>query len=142
VLQFTENSRWFLRAALLSFTFGVIQDMMLRDERSALRSTRSDPPRPAAHLAPLHYHATVGLGEVQPLSPVRRLFAIGLIIGGVSIAAYSLGSAAQFVVSGDWQTYLQERRRRMLEQLNDHVIVCGYGRVGKSVVHPLCTEKL
>ncbi len=86
---------------------------------------------------------TVGFGEVQPLSPVGRLFTIGLIIGGVSIAAYALGSAAQFVVSGDWQTYLQERRRRrMLDELNDHVIVCGYGRVGKSVVHQLCTEKL
>ena len=86
---------------------------------------------------------TVGFGEVQPLSPVGRLFTIGLIIGGVSIAAYALGSAAQFVVSGDWQTYLQERRRRrMLEQLNNHIIVCGYGRVGKSVVHQLCAEKL
>jgi voltage-gated potassium channel len=30
----------------------------------------------------------------------------------------------------------------MLEQLKDHVIVCGYGRVGKSVVHQLCAEKL
>ena len=86
---------------------------------------------------------TVGFGEVQPLSPVGRLFTIGLIIGGVSIAAYALGSAAQFVVSGDWQTYLRERRRRhMLEQLNDHIIVCGYGRVGKSVVHQLSAEKL
>src|SRR5512145_1778305 len=86
---------------------------------------------------------TVGFGEVQPLSPIGRLFTIGLIIGGVSIAAYALGSAAQFVVSGDWQTYLQERRRRqMLEQLNSHIIVCGYGRVGKSVVHQLCAEKL
>jgi voltage-gated potassium channel len=86
---------------------------------------------------------TVGFGEVQPLSPLGRLFTIGLIVGGVSIAAYALGSAAQFVVSGDWQTYLQERRRRhMLEQLNDHIIVCGYGRVGKSVVHQLCAEKL
>jgi voltage-gated potassium channel len=86
---------------------------------------------------------TVGFGEVQPLSPVGRLFTIGLIIGGVSIAAYALGSAAQFVVSGDWQIYLQERRRRrMLEHLKDHIIVCGYGRIGKSVVHQLCTEKL
>jgi voltage-gated potassium channel len=74
---------------------------------------------------------------------VGRLFTIGLIIGGVSIAAYALGSAAQFVMSGDWQTYLQERRwRHMLEQLNNHIIVCGYGRVGKSVVHQLCAEKL
>jgi hypothetical protein len=54
------------------------------------------------------------------------VFTIGLIIGGVSIAAYALGSAAQFVVSGDWQIYLQERsRRRLLEQLTDHIIVCG-----------------
>ena len=86
---------------------------------------------------------TVGFGEVVPLSPAGRIFTIGLIIGGVSIAAYALGSAAQFVISGDWQIYLQERRRRrMLEHLSDHVIVCGYGRVGKSVVHQLCAEKL
>jgi voltage-gated potassium channel len=86
---------------------------------------------------------TVGFGEVQPLSPLGRLFTIGLIIAGVSIAAYALGSVAQFVVSGDWQIYLQERRRRnMLEQLKEHIIVCGYGRVGKSVVHQLCAEKL
>jgi voltage-gated potassium channel len=69
---------------------------------------------------------TVGFGEAQPLLPVGRVFTIGLIIGGVSIAAYALGSAAQVVVSGDWQIYLQERRRRrMLEQLTDHIIVCG-----------------
>jgi voltage-gated potassium channel len=86
---------------------------------------------------------TVGFGEVQPLSPLGRLFTIGLIIGGVSIAAYALGSAAQFFISGDWQIYLQERRRsHMLEQLSDHIIVCGYGRVGKSVVHQLRAEKL
>jgi voltage-gated potassium channel len=79
---------------------------------------------------------TVGFGGVQPLSPAGRVFTIGLIIDGVSIAAYALGSAAQFVMSGDWQIYVQERRRRrMLDQLQDHVIVCGYGRLGKSVVH-------
>jgi hypothetical protein len=35
---------------------------------------------------------TVGFGAVQPLSSAGRMFTIGLIIGGVSIAAYALGS--------------------------------------------------
>ena len=87
---------------------------------------------------------TVGYGEFpHPFSPAGRLFTIAMIAAGVSIAAYALGSAAQYALSGDWQTYLADRRRkRMLEDLKDHVIVCGYGRVGKGVVHELNAEKL
>lgn len=87
---------------------------------------------------------TVGFGEIpHPFSPAGRLFTIGMIAAGVSIAAYALGSAAQYVQSGEWQTRLAERRRkRMLEQLQNHIIVCGYGRVGKGVVHELSAENL
>ncbi len=86
---------------------------------------------------------TVGFGEVKSFSPAGRLFTVGLIVGGASIAAYALSSAAQYVLSGEWQTHLQERRRRsVLEHLINHVIVCGYGRVGKGVVHELTTERI
>lgn len=87
---------------------------------------------------------TVGFGEVpHPFSPGGRLFTIALIVAGVSVAAYALSSAAQYVVSAEWQAQLAERRRRhMLENLRDHIIVCGYGRVGTGVVHELLAERL
>jgi voltage-gated potassium channel len=87
---------------------------------------------------------TVGFGEIpRPFSPAGRLFTIAMIIGGVTVAAYALGSAAQYVQSGEWQANIAERRRKyMLENLRNHIIVCGYGRVGKGVVHELTAENV
>ena len=87
---------------------------------------------------------TVGYGEIShPFSSEGRLFTIALIFAGVSIAAYALGGAAAYVVSLEWQAQIAERRRkRMLENLRNHIIVCGYGRVGTGVVHELLAEGL
>lgn len=82
--------------------------------------------------------STVGFGEIEPLSPLGRLFTIGLIVGGGGVAAYALTSVAEFIVSGEWQEQMQRRRRRrMLERLSGHTIVCGYGRVGRHVADEL-----
>jgi len=88
--------------------------------------------------------STVGFGEIpHRFSPAGRLFTVGLIIAGVSIGAYVLSNTAQFVLSAEWQAHLAERRRKhMVEQLSNHIIVCGYGRVGTGVVHELLAEKL
>lgn len=85
--------------------------------------------------------STVGFGEVHTFSPAGRLFAISLIIGGGGVAAYSLMVAAEYFLSGEWQTYwAQRRQKRMLTQLRDHVIVCGFGRVGRFVAQELRAE--
>ena len=82
--------------------------------------------------------STVGFGEVDPLSPAGRLFAVFLIIAGGGLAAVALTSTAEFVLSGDLGRYLKHRREiRMLSQLKDHTIVCGYGRVGRHVCDEL-----
>jgi voltage-gated potassium channel len=87
--------------------------------------------------------STVGFGEVKPLSPAGRLFTVGLIIGGGGVAAYMLSSAAELLFSTDLRQAWQRRRRnRMLAQLTDHTIVCGYGRVGRYIVHTLQAESL
>jgi voltage-gated potassium channel len=87
--------------------------------------------------------STVGFGEVRPLSPAGRLFTIGLIMGGAGIAAYSLSIAADFFFSGAWRAQWEHRRRSlMLSKLNQHVIICGYGRVGRHVAEELIAEKL
>jgi voltage-gated potassium channel len=85
--------------------------------------------------------STVGFGEVRELSLIGRMFTIGLILGGGGIAAYSLSVTAEFFMSGEWNKILVNRRHsRMLSKLSDHVIVCGFGRVGKRVSDELTQE--
>ncbi|HSM72039.1 MAG TPA: potassium channel protein [Anaerolineales bacterium] len=85
--------------------------------------------------------STVGFGEVRQLSPLGRVFTIGLIIGGGVIVAYALSASAEFFMSGEWHRILKIRRQsRMLSKLGDHVIVCGFGRVGRRVSDELTQE--
>lgn len=87
--------------------------------------------------------STVGFGEVKPFTPAGRIFTVALIAAGGGLAAYLLKTAVEFLVSGDWRTQLEhERRQTMLRKLTDHIIVCGYGRVGREVAHELRAEKL
>jgi voltage-gated potassium channel len=85
--------------------------------------------------------STVGFGEVRQLSPYGRMFTIGLILGGGGIAAYSVSVTAEFFMSGEWSKFLEIRRRsRMRSKLSNHIIICGFGRVGRRVAEELTQE--
>jgi len=85
--------------------------------------------------------STVGFGEVRELSPYGRIFTIGLILGGGGVAAYSISVTAEFFMSGEWGKFLETRRRsRMQSKLSGHVIICGFGRVGRRVSNELTQE--
>lgn len=87
--------------------------------------------------------STVGYGEIHPLSTGGRLFTMGLILGGGVLAAFALTQLTQLVFSGEWRRYWEQQKRiRMLSDLTQHVIVCGYGRVGRNVVEELKAEGL
>jgi len=87
--------------------------------------------------------ATVGYGEVHPLSTGGRVFTMGLIGCGGVLAAFALTQLAQIFFSGEWRRHWENQRRfRMLSKLSHHVIVCGYGRVGRSVIKELQSEGL
>jgi voltage-gated potassium channel len=82
--------------------------------------------------------ATVGFREIHPLSPRGQVFTVALIVGGVGTAFYTATLVAATVVEGGLHRQFERRRAaRMLEQLNDHFIVCGYGRIGSSIVAEL-----
>ena len=75
--------------------------------------------------------ATVGYGEVHPLSPGGRVFTIFLILGGIGGAFYALFGIAAYVVEGQFGVTLGRRRMKTrIANLKDHFIVCGYGKVG------------
>ncbi|MGH9195224.1 MAG: potassium channel family protein, partial [Acidimicrobiia bacterium] len=76
---------------------------------------------------------TVGFGEVHQLSAGGRLFTISLILFGIVTVAASVASLADVLVSGELGESVRRRRRtRMINQLNDHYIICAFGRVGRT----------
>jgi voltage-gated potassium channel len=87
--------------------------------------------------------STVGYGEVVPLSPAGRVFTIVLIIVGVGNALYLFTAAAELLVEGRLRDFLGRRvMERKMEQLNGHVIICGYGRFGRVVASELARAEV
>lgn len=78
--------------------------------------------------------STVGFREVEPLSSAGKVFTIALILAGVGTALYTFGVVFEFLVEGDLRQ-VQRRRRmdRSIADLTGHVVVCGWGRVGRAI---------
>lgn len=78
--------------------------------------------------------STVGFSEIIPLGTGGVYFTIFLIVFGVGAMLFFLGSVFEFILSeylGD--IWGRRRMNRKISHLQGHYIVCGYGRVGKSV---------
>lgn len=87
--------------------------------------------------------STVGYGEVRHLGSGGRLFTSGLILGGVGTLLYSVTSLVASLIEGDLSGgILEQQQRRRLAGTRDHVVVCGYGRVGQSLCLELQREGL
>jgi voltage-gated potassium channel len=79
--------------------------------------------------------ATVGYGEVHPQGGPGRIFTSALIVFGVATMLYGFGVFAQALTDNAFGEYRRERRlQRDLNQLRDHFIICGYGRMGTQIV--------
>jgi voltage-gated potassium channel len=82
--------------------------------------------------------STVGYGDVVPVTPAGRVFAIALIAGGVGLALYLASLIAGDVLEGRLRDfYHRSSMMREIKKLRDHVIVCGFGRFGRVVVEEL-----
>jgi len=87
--------------------------------------------------------STVGYGEVKPLSPAGRLFTIGLIVTGVGSAIYLFTVIGELVVEGRLREFLgKSAMNRKIHNLQEHVVVCGFGRFGRAVVEELVRDNL
>ena len=81
---------------------------------------------------------TVGYGEVHPLSFHGRLFASVLMVIGVAALFASIAVMGETLLHLEMTDYFERRRRdRMLKNISGHYIVCGAGRVGRSVIEEL-----
>lgn len=76
--------------------------------------------------------STVGFGEVEPLSPGGKVFTTVLIIINLGGVTYAITAFSSYFIEGDFrQDYQQFRLLKAINRMQNHVIVCGYGRNGQ-----------
>jgi voltage-gated potassium channel len=87
--------------------------------------------------------ATVGFREVHPLSMAGQVFTVLLIVSGVGTAFYTATLLASTIVEGGLQRRFERRRiTSMLEQVRDHFILCGFGRIGSMIADELDRQRV
>src|SRR6266446_8342708 len=81
---------------------------------------------------------TVGYAEIHPLSHAGRIFNSFVIFFGVTVMFFAIGAMTQSIIELELGEYFGKRRtRRMIEKLEKHFIICGYGRVGRNASQEL-----
>jgi len=81
--------------------------------------------------------STVGFGEIHALSNAGKIFTILLIIVSISIYAYSITVITSFMLEGEISYFLLGYRSKIRRKMENHVIICGYGRNGQQVAKEL-----
>ena len=81
--------------------------------------------------------ATVGYGDILPVTPVQKLFTVTLVLGGVGLVAYAFTLAITVVSMVVEEVTSGSMQRRRIAAAKNHFILCGYGRVGSAVFKQL-----
>ena len=85
--------------------------------------------------------STVGYEVVRPLSHGGKIFSVFLIIGGVGFVFYGFTTFVQYFIESRLRDRSGGRRmKKDISQLKGHIILCGYGRVGREVARMLAEE--
>ena len=81
--------------------------------------------------------STVGFGEIHKLSDPGKIFTILLIIFSISIYAFSITVITSYLLEGEIAYFLLGYRSKHRRKMENHVIICGYGRNGQQVANEL-----
>ncbi|HFK1429530.1 MULTISPECIES: potassium channel family protein [Bacillus cereus group] len=86
---------------------------------------------------------TVGYGDAIPVTQAGKVFALLIIPIGVGIVTYAIGVVAAMIIEGNlFHAVRRKKMDKQIAQLQNHIIVCGCGRVGLQVVHELQEKKI
>ncbi|MCL5056480.1 MAG: NAD-binding protein [Actinobacteria bacterium] len=87
--------------------------------------------------------ATVGYGDYVPHTMAGRATAMFIVIGGVGLYTYALSSIFTGLLEGQLaELWWRKRMMKKISKLENHIILCGAGRVGKEVAHGLLKGKV
>lgn len=85
---------------------------------------------------------TIGYGDIYPVTQAGKVFTLIMIPIGVGLITYNTGLVISYIVDGRFSQVVGGRRmNREIKKLENHIIVCGFGRVGQQVVESLVREK-
>lgn len=77
---------------------------------------------------------TVGFREVIPFGTAEKLFTIAFVIGGTATTLYTFGTVLEALIEGRMKDlYGRRRMERTIGNLSGHIVICGWGRVGKTL---------
>lgn len=86
--------------------------------------------------------STVGFGEVYVLNANARIFTMFLIVLGIVIIGYGITAILSIIIEGELKNTIKESKmRKKIAKLNDHIIICGYGRLGETAAQELLQMK-
>ena len=78
--------------------------------------------------------ATLNGLDSPPAGAGGRLWTVLIVLGGVTIFAYVGAAVVEAITGGVLTGAIADRRRwKAIDQLRNHFIICGYGRVGRRV---------
>ncbi len=86
---------------------------------------------------------TVGYGDLVPITLAGRLFAIVFTLLAIGAVGYTLTSLAAGIIEKKQnrrKESLRKRHMKRITELEQHIIVCGGGYVGKRIAHELAKE--
>ena len=86
---------------------------------------------------------TVGFKEVGELGDTGKIFTMVLIVVGVSVLGYIVGSLAQIMFEGQFQRIIGRKKvENRIKSLKNHYIICGYGRIGSLICKEFAARPL
>jgi voltage-gated potassium channel len=84
---------------------------------------------------------TVGFREVQPFSRAEQLYTMVLILVGVGTVLTTFTVVVEAFIEGQLGDHFGRRRmERKLAEISGHVIICGWGRVGRAIAQYLANS--
>jgi voltage-gated potassium channel len=83
---------------------------------------------------------TIGYGEVHPLSAAGRVVTVFSIVGGLVVVQLTIQSLLRLSEAGYFRQMRQRRFLHWVRSMNNHVILCGYGRIGREIAAQLTRE--
>ena len=85
---------------------------------------------------------TVGYGDIEVHTNAGHFVLVFLMLGGVGVMVYFTGLMMAFLIEGQLAgVYGRRKMNKKIERLQDHIIVCGAGRVGRQVLYRLRKEE-
>ncbi len=84
--------------------------------------------------------STIGFGEVEPLSGPGRIVTVLIITGGLVLVQLTIQRVLRLSETGYFRDLHELRFRRIIRRMNNHVILCGYGRIGQEIAEQLLIE--